>query len=124
MGLMSVARPLEQVRARQKSVTRRLGWRHVRVGEQIMLCEKAVGLQRGEDAERIVAVEVVSLRQEPVSAITADDVIAERFPCLNRQEFVAFFCATHRGVLPDTEVTRIHWRYLDDQPPSHAKRIE
>jgi len=28
-------------------------------------------------------------------------------------EFVAFFCSTHRGCGPDTEVTRIEWRYLN-----------
>lgn len=35
-------------------------------------------------------------------------------------EFVSFFCATHRGRLPGTEV-RIGWRYLNDtadQPKS------
>ncbi len=31
----------------------------------------------------------------------------------DQAEFVSVFCGTHKGCLPDTDVTRIEWRYLD-----------
>jgi hypothetical protein len=29
-------------------------------------------------------------------------------------EFIAFFCQSHKGCTPDTEVTRIEWRWADE----------
>ena len=51
---------------------------------------------------------------------TASDVVAEGFPELTRAQFVEFFCATHRGVSPDSEMTRIEWVYprLDGDDPA------
>jgi hypothetical protein len=59
------------------------------------------------------AAEVVSVRREPLDAITAADVATEGFPDWTPAEFVSFFCRTHRGCGLSTEVTRIEWRYLD-----------
>ncbi|MBF6329794.1 hypothetical protein IU452_14815 [Nocardia transvalensis] len=61
---MSVSLTEPQVVARAKTVTRRVGWRMLRAGDQITL-------------------------------------------------FVAFFCRAHRDCRPETEVTRIEWRYLE-----------
>ncbi|MEV0029564.1 hypothetical protein [Nocardia sp. NPDC050793] len=33
---------------------------------------------------------------------------------MDTAEFIAFFCASHRGCQPDTIVTRIEWRYEDE----------
>jgi hypothetical protein len=55
----------------------------------------------------------MSVRREPLDAITAADVAAEGFPQMTPAEFVAFFCRTHRSCGPGTEVTRIEWRYVD-----------
>jgi hypothetical protein len=76
-----------------------------------------MGRRRGEPLERIADVRVVSVRREPLDAITAGDVAAEGFPQMTPAEFVAFFCGTHRGCEPVTEITRIEWRYLD---PDHC----
>jgi hypothetical protein len=111
--LMAVSLTEPQVRARTKTVTRRAGWRMLRVGDQLTLCRKVMGRRRGEPLERIAAVKVVSLRREPLDAISAADVAAEGFPQWTPEEFVSFFCRTHRGCGPGTEVTRIEWRYLD-----------
>lgn len=111
--LMSVSLTEDQVRARTKTVTRRMGWTHLRAGERLTLCRKVMGRRRGEPLVRIVDVEILDIRRERLDTITADDVIAEGFPAMSPQEFVEFFCATHKGCTSSSEVTRIRWRYLD-----------
>ena len=111
--LMAVSLTEPQVRARAKTVTRRAGWRMLRAGDQLTLCRKGMGRRRGEPLERIAAVEVTSVRRESLDAITAADVAAEGFPQMTPAQFISFFCRTHRGCGPGTEVTRIEWRYLD-----------
>jgi hypothetical protein len=121
--LMSVALTTSQVRDRSKTVTRRVGWRFLKPGDHLTLCPKVMGFQRGEHPERIVDVEILSVRRERLDAITADDVAAEGFE-MTPAEFVSFFCRTHKGCRPDSQVTRIEWRYLDgsatpDALPAH-----
>ncbi|WP_280413759.1 hypothetical protein [Nocardia carnea] len=111
--LMSVSLTENQVRDRSKTVTRRVGWTMLRAGDRLTLCRKVMGRRRGEPLVRIVDVEVVSTRREPLDAITVDDVTAEGFPQMTTSDFVDFFCASHRGCGPATEITRIEWRYLD-----------
>jgi len=110
---MAVSLTEPQVRARAKTVTRRIGWRMLRPGDQLTLCRKMMGRRRGEPLERIAAVEVISVRREPLDAITLADLAAEGFPQMTPAEFVTFFCRTHRSCGPGTEVTRIEWRYID-----------
>lgn len=112
--LMSVSLTENQVRDRSKTVTRRVGWKMLRAGDRLTLCRKVMGRRRGEPLVRIVDIEVVSTRREPLADITPAEVTAEGFPQMSPAEFVEFFCATHKGCRPDTEVTRIQWRYLDD----------
>ena len=38
----------QQVRERRKTVIRRLGWKDLRAGEQLMLCRKWMSLRPGE----------------------------------------------------------------------------
>jgi len=110
---MAVSLTERQVRDRTKTVTRRDGWRTLRAGDQLTLCRKVMGRPRGEPLERLAVVEVTSVRRERLDAITAGDVAAEGFPEMTPAEFVSFFCRSHRGCDPGTEVTRIEWRYCD-----------
>jgi len=110
--LMAVSLTEQQVRARTKTVTRRAGWRMLRPGDRLTLCKKVMGRRRGEPLDRIALVEVISVRREPLNAITPADVAAEGFPQWTPAQFVAFFCHTHR-CQPGSEVARIEWRYLD-----------
>ena len=112
--LMSVSLTEPQVRDRSKTVTRRAGWLMLSPGDRLTLCKKVQGRRKGEPLIRITDVEVVSVRREPLNAITAADLTAEGFPLMTSAEFVSFFCSTHKGCGPDTEVTRIEWRYLAD----------
>jgi hypothetical protein len=133
--LMSVSYTEAAVRARQKTVTRRLGWKFLKPGDRLTLCRKVMGRKPGEPLERIAEVEVVSVRREPLMAITDEDVRAECVPIADAagQErfdelwvadgqpwstvqpatwaWVSWF-AREMDCLPETEVTRIEWRYL------------
>lgn len=110
--LMSVSLTEQQVRARSKTVTRRLGWRMLKTGDRLTLCRKVMGRKRGEPLVRIVTVEVTELYRERLEEITPEEVTAEGFPDMTPAGFIEFFCRTHRGCEPGTEVTRIGWRYL------------
>ena len=109
--LMAVSLTEPQVRARTKTVTRRMGWRMLRPGDRLTLCRKVMGRRPGEPLERITDVEVISVRREPLNAIEPADVTAEGFPGMSPSEFVAFFCRTHHRCHPGTDITRIQWRY-------------
>jgi hypothetical protein len=117
MKLMSVALTEEQVVARTKTVTRRLGWRTLTPHTRLQLVRKAMGRKRAdgtvEPLVRLAVVDVVSVRRERLDAITPADVAAEGFPDWSPAEFVEFFCRTMRCT-PDTEVTRIEFRYVPD----------
>ncbi|MGN2640598.1 hypothetical protein ACTD5D_31400 [Nocardia takedensis] len=64
------------------------------------------GADRGRRSHRV--------RRERLDLITSDEVRAEGFPDSTPAEFVAFFCRTHTGCTPESVVTRIQWRYLDN----------
>lgn len=111
--LMSVALTETAVRERRKTVTRRLGWLFLKPGDRLTLCRKVMGRKPGEPLVRIAEVEVVSVRREPLNAITQDDVEREGFRSASPLWFVDFFCE-EMNVQPYIEVTRIEWRYLED----------
>src|SRR5690606_14925562 len=69
--LLSVSLTEPQVRAKAKTVTRRLGWwtdkrgrRMLRHGDRVTLCRKVMGRRLGEPLVRIVDVRVVDVRRE------------------------------------------------------------
>lgn len=100
-----------------KNVTRRLGWLHLKPGDRLMGVRKAMGLKPGEKIVRLGAIEVVSVRREPLLAMThkavdygASECRREGFPDMHPAEFVDFFCSTHKGCTPETVVTRIEFR--------------
>ncbi|MBN9747808.1 hypothetical protein DMP23_47085 [Amycolatopsis sp. A1MSW2902] len=72
-----------------------------------------MGRKTGVPLVRIVDVEVVDVRREPLRDITAEDVAREGFPELTPAESVDRFFVQAQGIAPDTVVTRIQWRYLD-----------
>jgi hypothetical protein len=112
--LMSVSLTEPQVRTQTKTVTRRAGWLMLRPGDRLTLCRKVMGRRKGEPLDRITDVEVVSVRRERLDAITAADVAAEGFPDWTPDRFVEFFCGSHKGCTPDSDVTRIEWRYIGE----------
>lgn len=110
-----------QVLDRTKTVTRRLGWNNLRVGERLL----GVDRLRSRDAKKLCVVEVVDVRRERLDAITCADVIAEgvwmrdcsthhpepTWPCVYC--FIGRFCKAMKCE-PETEVTRIEFKYVDE----------
>jgi hypothetical protein len=115
---MSFALTTLQVQDKQKDVTRRLGWLHLKLGESFQPVEKCMGLQPGEKIKRIGApVVTVSKSREPLRRLIdepeygREECRREGFPDMSPLEFVSMFCATHRGCTPETIVTRIQFSY-------------
>lgn len=117
----------EQVLDRSKTVTRRLGWKTLKPGTRLRGVDRAMGFPKGSKAadlsKTLCFVEVVSVRRERLDAITADDVVREGFPGMTAAEFVAFFCES-MNCKPDTEVTRIEFRYLDPEEAEKPQELD
>jgi hypothetical protein len=115
--LMSVAYTADAVIERRKTVTRRVGWRFLKQGDELDLCRKVMGRKKGELLERLARVRVVDVRREPLNRITAADVDAEGVdlpPGFSGPVGWAAWYAGTMGCPVDAEVTRIEWEYLDD----------
>ena len=121
MRNMSFSLTTPQVRARAKTVTRRLGWKFARAGDVYCAIEKGQGLKKGEKIVRICTIRVVSARSERLDRMTTDldygfaETAREGFPNGHPRhfpsEFVGMFCA-HNGCDPFVIVTRIEFEYL------------
>jgi hypothetical protein len=79
-----------------------------------------MGRKPDEALVRIVDVEVVSVRREPLYEITDAEVVLEGFPGMPQEEFVHRFFIAAQGMRSSDEVTRVEWRYLDD-PECYCK---
>ena len=127
--LMSVAFTEQAVVERRKTVTRRKGWwedkngrRLLYPGDRLTLCRKVMGRKAGEPLVRIAEVEVFHVRRELLShLITGNtdygqrEMTAEGFPDMDPVEFMRRFFWDAQRLGPMDDVTRIEWRYLDDQ---------
>lgn len=112
MRNISFAMTEPQILQQSKDVTRRFGWKFLRVGNVLQPVRKSQGLKAGEKVVRLgEPIIVVALRLEPLNAITAADVIREGFPDFTPEQFVAML-VKHYGVKESDEVNRIEFDYL------------
>ena len=114
MRNMSFSLTTPQFRARSKTVTRRLGWEHLKPGDQLMGVVKGMGLKLGEKVERLGPIEVVSVRREPLGHIRRcgpDECAREGFPDMLPGQFCEMF-SKHNGCCEGTDITRIEFKYL------------
>lgn len=70
--LMSFAMTTEQYKNRSKTVTRRWGWLHAKVGMEFSGVEKAMGLKKGEKIKHIGPGRIKNVRREPLDAMIKD----------------------------------------------------
>lgn len=109
---MSFALTTRQVRAREKTVTRRNGWTFAKVGDVVQPVVKCQGIPKGGHVEKIGGpIRFVAVRRERLDAITAEDVEREGFDHLTPAGFVEMYRAANGGA-PDQEITRIEFEYL------------
>jgi hypothetical protein len=121
----------EQVRDKSKDVTPRLGWEKLRPGAILRAVEKGMGLKKGEKVNYLTHIMVVSVRREKLRRMLDDEAYGvsecrrEGFgnhPVLCRPAaFVKFFCESHKGCTPETEVTRIEFAYVDSRVEGGAE---
>jgi hypothetical protein len=129
MRNISFSLTTSQFKARTKTVTRRLNWTWLveavakavsTDGERprLMGCEKCMGRKAGEPLVRLGEIEVLWATREPLRRMIDEpeygqrECIAEGFPDMTPEQFVAFFCKSHKGCTPDTVITRIQFRYV------------
>lgn len=127
MRHMSFMLTTEQIRARTKTVTRRIGWQFLKPGDLIRAIEKGQGLKKGETVKRLGVLRVVSVRREPLARMLADfdygalEVQREGFadhPAVmgSPHAFAEYFmCAQPAKTRPDvnTPITRIEFEYVE-----------
>jgi len=114
---MSFSLTTAQMRARQKTVTRRIGWERLRVGEELLAVEKAMGLKAGERQVPIGVIRVVDVRRERLDEVVnpargdygAREMALEGFPGMDPQDFLFLFL---ERIDPFELVTRIEFEYL------------
>ncbi len=110
MRNMSFSLTTNQILDRGKTVTRRLGWRFLRLGDIVMAVEKAQGLKKDELIRRLGPIRITGLRLEPLERIDRADCLREGFDG-PPDDFVAMFCR-HMDCRPETIVNRIEFEYL------------
>ena len=99
-----------------KTVTRRFGWDHLKLGEKIMACEKCQGLGKGGKINRLRMIEIVSFKKEQADEIIRYDqpekeCAREGFPDMSPVDFVEMLCKANSRPPTDT-LNRIEFRYL------------
>lgn len=104
-----------------KDVTRRHGWRFLRSGDIVCGVEKSQGLGKGGKIKRLGMIRIKSVTFEPLNTICADlaygydEMRREGFPDgpkSNPGVFLEMFCDTHKGVKPETVITRIEFEHV------------
>jgi hypothetical protein len=101
-----------------KDVTRRVGWKALKVGDVLQAVEKAMGLKKGEAVKALGLIRIRDVRQEPLRRMVDDRAYGleecrrEGFPQMTTKGFVEFFCAGHKGCEPDSVVTRIEFERI------------
>ena len=108
---MSFAATQKQIKNKSKTVTRRLGWNFLKTGDELNAVNKTMGFKKSERPVHLAKIRVVSVRQEPIAAITAEDVAREGFPEMSVKEFVELFGRINPKCSPETVVNRIEFEY-------------
>lgn len=111
---MSFALTTRQFLDGTKTVTRRLGWKTLRAGDELVAVEKCMGLRKGEHQVVLGRFVVTSCWRERLTAINTVDVRREGFPGMSIEEFVNMFCRVMR-CKPWETVTRIEFEKLSGQ---------
>lgn len=117
---------IDAILDRSKTVTRRIGWAFAKPGDRLLAVDKL----RTKKARTLGVIEIVSVRDEPLSRMTEDvlygfaETAAEGFargPLSWPSEFVRMFCDAMK-VTPDRVVRRIEFRYVEPEELERGKQ--
>lgn len=112
MRNMSFAITKEQIINQSKTVTRRLGWKLLEIGDLIQPVEKSMGMKKGEKIKKIgCPIKIISVNRESLWNITASEVRKEGFQ-MTVWQFIRFF-SRHMKCDHRQEVTRIEFEYTE-----------
>lgn len=114
MKRMSFSLTERQLLDGTKSVTRRLGWRTLQPGDELLAVRQCMGLAKGERQRVLARIRVKSVSTERLDEITLDEVTAEGFPELTVTGFVEMFCRAMKCRHYDL-VTRIEFERVPDR---------
>lgn len=130
---MSCFLTVEQVLAETKTATRRLAttWARLKVGDELILVEKAQGLKKGQQQRILKRVVITGVDLVDLFTMTAADCAAEGFPTMEPADFIEWWLAEHKvtattfasrwlGLRPSYDVRLITWRYL---PPLSSELL-
>lgn len=119
---ISFALTTAQFRNRTKDVTRRNGWLFLKAGDILCAVEKSQGIPKGGKVKRLGMIRVVHVRREPLRRMLdrpdygREECRREGYPSPHPKSsptvFVEFFCESHRGVMPESIITRITYEYI------------
>lgn len=120
MRRMSFALTERQFLDGTKTVTRRIGWRDLKPGDELLAVRKSMGLRKGERQHVLGRIRVKSARREALFSMLAGDCAAEGFPNMTPSVFVTFFCGANK-CQRETEVTRIEFEVIEYLAPMAAR---
>ncbi len=112
MKRMSFALTEAQFLDGSKTVTRRLGWKNIMVGDHFLAIRKGMGLKKGEKQVILGECVVIARRRERLGEICKIEVMQEGFPGMTPWEFVKMF-SKHMNCNANQRVTRIKFKRLD-----------
>lgn len=117
MRRMSFALTKEQIQNQTKTVTRRTGWKHLKVGDLIQPIEKGMGLKKGEKQVLIgCPIKVTAISVQRLYQISPSDVTKEGFHWMTTEHFIDMFCRVNKCDRKK-QVSRIEFEYT--KPKRH-----
>lgn len=113
MRNMSFMLTTQQMKDKAKFVTRRLGWKNLKIGEYVQAVEKCQGLKKGEKIKKICVIKIVSVSRVSLQFMNPDECFLEGFPDMTPREFIEMFCKANK-CKSNVEITRIRFEYVVD----------
>ena len=112
MRNMSFSLTTQQVRDREKDLTRRFGWWFLKPGDMVQPVLKGMGMKKGEKIEQIgCPIRIVSVRKEPLWHIKEGECVREGFPEMSELDFV-YMLVRHYRCNGWDDVNRIEFEYV------------
>ena len=115
MRNMSFSATTEQVLAQSKTVTRRLKWEFLKVGDLVQPVLKGMGIPKGGKVKKLgCPIRIISVRREELWTIAGNykDIAKEGFPKTGPTDFIRIFLEINNCRF-DPVVTRIEFEYTE-----------